>query len=176
MTVTRRQKEFVQETWRQVVPISETAAGLFYGRLFEIAPDLETLFPAEERAMQEQGRKLMQVITLAVHGLDQLDDLVPAVEDLGRRHATYGVRDENYETVGDALLWTLEQGLGAGLHPGGQGCLGGDLHAAGRRHEKRRESGSSLGDLGMFERARVNDQRSGAFGIPLPPGKGERQT
>ncbi len=117
MGVTRRQKELVQETWEQVVPISEPAAGLFYGRLFEVDPDLEAPFPADERAMREQGRKLMQMITLAVSGLDRLDELVPAAEDLGRRHVSYGVRDEDYETVGAALLWTLEQGLGESFTP-----------------------------------------------------------
>ena len=111
MGVTRRQRELVQETWEQVVPISEPAAGLFYGRLFEVDPDLEAPFPADERAMREQGRKLMQMITLAVSGLDRLDELVPAVEDLGQRHVSYGVRDRDYETVGAALLWTLEQGV-----------------------------------------------------------------
>ena len=117
MGLTRRQKKLVQQTWGQIVPISETAAGMFYSRLFEIDPDLESLFPAEERAMREQGRKLMWMITLAVRGLDRPDELLPAVEDLGRRHATYGVREKDYASVGAALLWTLEQGLGESFTP-----------------------------------------------------------
>jgi hemoglobin-like flavoprotein len=63
--------------------------------------------------MTEQRKKLMQMLTAAVKGLDRLDQLVPVVEDLGRRHAGYGVEDRHYDTVGAALLWTLEMGLGA---------------------------------------------------------------
>lgn len=109
MSLTPRQKELVQETWEQVAPISETAARLFYGRLFETNPHLRPLFTSD---MDEQGRKLMQMITVAVQGLDDLDKIESAVRDLGRRHGSYGVKDRDYEAVGEALLWTLEQGLG----------------------------------------------------------------
>jgi hemoglobin-like flavoprotein len=67
--------------------------------------------------MAEQRRKLMQMLTAAVKGLDRLEQLVPVVEDLGRRHATYGVEDRHYDTVGSALLWTLEKGLGDAFTP-----------------------------------------------------------
>lgn len=97
MGVTPRQKELVQTTWERVVPISEMAAGLFYGRLFEVDPELRALFHAGEGAMKEQGRKLMQMITIAVNGLDRLDRITPAVQDLGRRHVADGVHDSNYE-------------------------------------------------------------------------------
>ncbi|MCI0535482.1 MAG: globin domain-containing protein [Verrucomicrobiales bacterium] len=107
--MTPQQITLVQTTWEQVVPISETAASLFYGRLFELDPELKPLFKSD---IKEQGKKLMQMITLAVSGLNDLNKLVPAVEDLGRRHVRYGVRQKDYETVGAALLWTLEQGLG----------------------------------------------------------------
>jgi len=107
--VTPRQVELVQTTWEQVVPISDQAAALFYGRLFELDPNLKPLFSTD---IKEQGRKLMTMITAAVRGLNDLGRLVPVVEDLGRRHVGYGVKDEHYETVGSALLWTLEQGLG----------------------------------------------------------------
>jgi hemoglobin-like flavoprotein len=115
--VTLRQKELVQTTWERVVPISEMDAGLFYGRLFEVNPELRALFPAGEGAMQEQGRKLMQTITIALNGMDRLDRITPAVHNLGRRHVAYGVRDGDYDTVGPAFLWTLEQGLGDDFTP-----------------------------------------------------------
>ena len=90
------------------MPIGDTAAELFYGRLFAMDPGLEPLFKGD---LKEQGRKLMGMIGLAVTGLNDLSNLVPAVADLGRRHAGYGVKPEHYDTVGTALLWTLERGL-----------------------------------------------------------------
>ena len=108
--MTTNEKALVKETFAKVVPIAETAAGLFYGRLFEMDPSLRPLFRTDIR---EQGRKLMQMIGYCVGQLDALDELVPAVKELGRKHAGYGVEEEDYETVGGALLWTLEQGLGA---------------------------------------------------------------
>ena len=91
----------VQSTWSKVLPASETAADLFYNRSFEIDPSTEALFKGD---MKEQGRKLMQMITAAVNGLNDLGGLVPAVQDLGRRHGGYGVRDEHYGSVASALL------------------------------------------------------------------------
>jgi len=105
----------VQESWEQVLPIADTAAQLFYQRLFELDPSLRRLFTQTD--MAEQRKKLMQMITVAVRGLSRLEDLVPAVEALGNRHAGYGVTDEHYDTVATALLWTLEQGLGEGFTP-----------------------------------------------------------
>jgi hemoglobin-like flavoprotein len=104
----------VQETFAVIAPIADDAAVLFYRRLFEIDPRLEAMFPGE---MREQRRKLMQMLSVAVNGLSRLDRLVPVVEDLGRRHAGYGVTDEHYDTVGAALLWTLEKGLGTAFTP-----------------------------------------------------------
>jgi hemoglobin-like flavoprotein len=106
--MTPQQIKHVQTTWEMVVPISDTAASLFYGRLFTLDPALRSLFKSD---MKEQGRKLMQMITMVVRGLDKLDALLPAVADLGRRHTGYGVEDRHYDTVAAALLWTLEQGL-----------------------------------------------------------------
>lgn len=114
MSVTDRQRELVQTTWAQVEPISETAGMMFYGRLFELDPDVRPLFQTD---MQEQSRKLVQMITVAVTGLNRLEQIVPSVRALGRRHADYGVRKEHYETVGAALLWTLDQGLGDDFTP-----------------------------------------------------------
>jgi hemoglobin-like flavoprotein len=112
--MTPREKSVVRETFAQVAPSADTAAALFYGRLFELDPTLKELFKVD---MREQGQKLMQMIGLAVSKLDALGELVPAVQALGRRHAGYGVKDGDYDTVGAALLWTLEQGLGPAFTP-----------------------------------------------------------
>ncbi|HEX4049305.1 MAG TPA: globin family protein [Steroidobacteraceae bacterium] len=104
------QISLVQNSWRQVLPIRDQAAALFYGRLFELDPALRALFRHD---MTEQGRKLTAMINIAVNGLDDLSSLVPAVQDLGRRHVRYGVTEHHYSVVGAALLWTLQQGLGS---------------------------------------------------------------
>jgi hemoglobin-like flavoprotein len=110
--MTPDQIALVQTSFAQVLPIADAAAALFYGRLFELDPSLKPLFRGD---MQEQGRKLMTMIRVVVNGLHRLDQLVPAVQELGRRHARYGVTDAHYDTVAAALLWTLGQGLGAGF-------------------------------------------------------------
>ena len=97
-----------------MLPISDTAASLFYGKLFELDPELKPMFRSN---ITEQGKKLMQMITVAVRGLSDPVKLLPAVEELGRRHVNYGVRKKDYDTVGTALLWTLEQGLGPAFTP-----------------------------------------------------------
>ena len=112
--VTNTQKVLVQESFAAVMPIADDAAALFYRRLFELDPQLERMFKGD---MTEQRRKLMQMLTAAVKGLDRLDQLVPVVEELGRRHVGYGVADAHYDTVGAALLWTLEKGLGNAFTP-----------------------------------------------------------
>lgn len=112
--MTPEQVTLVQTSWEKVVPIADTAAELFYGRLFEADPALKPLFKGD---MKEQGRKLMTMITTVVRGLKNLGALVPAVQDLGRRHAGYGVKDEHYEVVGESLIWTLEKGLGPDFTP-----------------------------------------------------------
>lgn len=105
----------IRESWAAVEPIADTAASLFYGRLFELDPAIERLFRRTDMAAQR--KVLMQTLTVVVKSLDRLDQIVPAVQALGRRHAGYGVREEHYATVGDALLWTLEQGLGPAFTP-----------------------------------------------------------
>jgi hemoglobin-like flavoprotein len=105
----------VQSSWEQVVPIADTAAKLFYNRLFDIDPSLKALFAQTD--MAEQRKKLMQIITVAVRGLERIDELLPAIEAMGRRHSGYGVKEEHYTTVATALLWTLEQGLGPAFTP-----------------------------------------------------------
>jgi hemoglobin-like flavoprotein len=105
----------IRESWAAVEPIADTAASLFYGRLFELDPAIERLFRRTDMAAQR--KVLMQTLTVVVKSLDRLDQIVPAVQALGRRHAGYGVREEHYATVGAALLWTLEQGLGESFTP-----------------------------------------------------------
>ena len=117
--MTPEEKALVQSTFAQLVPIADQAAALFYARLFEMDPGLRPLFRSD---MREQGKKLMQMIGACVKGLDALDQLVPTVKDLGRRHAGYGVTDAHYETVGGALLWTLERGLGSAFTPAVKGA------------------------------------------------------
>jgi hemoglobin-like flavoprotein len=112
--MTPEQKRLVCDSFAQVVPSADAAAALFYKRLFELDPSLRLMFRGN---MAEQRRKLMTMIAAAVKGLDRLDELVPAAEDLGRRHAGYGVKDEHYGTVGAALLWMLERRLGDAFTP-----------------------------------------------------------
>lgn len=113
--MTPTQVGLIRESWAAVEPIADTAASLFYGRLFELDPALERLFRRTD--MDRQRKVLMQTLAVVVKTLDRVDELLPAVEALGRRHAGYGVREAHYATVGAALLWTLEQGLGEAFTP-----------------------------------------------------------
>jgi nitric oxide dioxygenase len=104
----------VQESFATVAPIADEAAALFYGRLFEIAPELRSLFRGD---MTQQGRKLMATLAIVVHGLGKLDAVLPAASALAKRHVGYGVKADHYRQVGAALLWTLERGLGSQWTP-----------------------------------------------------------
>ena len=106
--------QLVQESFKKIVPIAAAAADLFYERLFTIAPEVRSLFPQD---LSQQKKKLMQMLATAVANLHQVQNILPAVEALGRRHAGYGVTDKDYEIVREALLWTLEQGLGNDFTP-----------------------------------------------------------
>lgn len=106
--MTPEQVTLIKTSWAKVVPISDAAAEIFYTKLFELDPELKTLFKGD---MKDQGKKLMAMINTAVNGLDDLEGIVPAVQDLGKRHVDYGVKDEDYDTVGTALISTLEIGL-----------------------------------------------------------------
>lgn len=103
------QINLVKKSFEKIEPVQKMVAVLFYDRLFKIDPELRRLFKSD---LNEQGKKLMHMIGLAVRGLDRIEELVPAVQALGTRHAGYGVEDRHYETVGKALLWTLERILG----------------------------------------------------------------
>lgn len=108
--MTPQQIDLVQSSFAKVVPIADAAAALFYARLFEIAPRVKPLFRSD---MTEQGRKLMTTLAVVVNGLKNLDAIVPAAQALAIKHVGYGVKAADYAPVGEALLWTLEKGLGA---------------------------------------------------------------
>jgi nitric oxide dioxygenase len=112
--MTEDQKTLIRSSFARIAPDAQAVAALFYARLFSLDPTLKPLFKGD---MDEQGRKLMAMIGIAVGNLDRLDAIVPAVQQLGARHAGYGVPNESYATVGAALAWTLEQGLGSDYTP-----------------------------------------------------------
>ena len=112
--MTPEQISMVQDSFKKVVPIADTAADLFYDRLFTIAPEVRPLFPDD---MKDQKKKLIAMLATAITNLHQMETILPAVENLGKRHVSYGVTAAHYEPVGAGLLWTLEQGLGPDFTP-----------------------------------------------------------
>lgn len=126
LLLTDNEKKLLRDSWRLVTPISETAAELFYKKLFELKPEYRSMFPED---MSSQRRKLMVALTFIVKASDwaneswaeevpQEDDLMLVVLALGRRHTMlYKVPDEGYKHVGEALLWALNMGLGQAFTP-----------------------------------------------------------
>jgi hemoglobin-like flavoprotein len=112
--MTPDQVKLVQESFAKVAPISDQAAVMFYNRLFEIAPSVKAMFPTD---MSEQRRKLMATLAIVVNGLSKLEMILPAASSLATRHVAYGAKAEHYPVAGEALLWTLEKGLGADWTP-----------------------------------------------------------
>lgn len=112
--MTPEQIQLCKSSWANVVPIADQAAALFYQNLFEADPSLKSLFKGD---MEEQGKKLMDMISSAVRLLDKPDVLIPVVQRLGAGHVKYGVEDSHYETVGGALIKTLSMGLGDTFTP-----------------------------------------------------------
>jgi hemoglobin-like flavoprotein len=112
--MTPEQVTLVQQSFGKVAPNAEQAAVMFYDRLFEIAPQVKAMFPAD---MTEQRKKLMATLAVVVNGLSNLESILPAASALAGRHVAYGARAEHYPVVGSALLWTLEKGLGDGWTP-----------------------------------------------------------
>ena len=108
------QIKLVQDSFAKVAPISAQAAVLFYDRLFEVAPGVKAMFPAD---MTEQRKKLMATLAVVVGGLSNLEAVLPAASALAKRHVSYGAKPEHYPVVGGALLWTLEKGLGDAWTP-----------------------------------------------------------
>lgn len=107
--MTPEQSNLVRSSWNKVLRIADTASDLFYERLFTMDPKLKELFPSD---MSVQKKKLIAALARIVVSLEKPDVLVPLAQDLGRRHIGYGATERDYQTVGGALLWTLEQGLG----------------------------------------------------------------
>jgi hemoglobin-like flavoprotein len=112
--MTPAQIDRVKASYAAILPIADKAGLLFYERLFAIEPSLRPLFKED---IEAQSQKLMTMIGVAVNGLDRLETIVPAVQALGIRHGGYGVTEEHYDKVAEALLWTLEQGLGSAYTP-----------------------------------------------------------
>ena len=112
--MTPHQITLVHDSFAILAPERERAAALFYARLFELDPSLRPMFPRE---LDEQGRKLMQVLATVVRSLNRIDALLPTIDELALRHVRYGVVERHYATVGEALLWTLERGLGDAFCP-----------------------------------------------------------
>lgn len=109
------QVALLRTTWAQVTPLGVAAAALFYERLFALDPQLASLFAHTD--MERQGKKLLQALSVVVATADRLHTLGPSLEELGRDHLRYGVEDRHYDTVGIALLATLESALGRAFTP-----------------------------------------------------------
>jgi nitric oxide dioxygenase len=107
--MTPDQVKLVQQSFAQVAPIADKAAEIFYARLFDIAPSVKPLFPAD---LAEQRKKLMAALAAVVAGLSNLPSVLPVASALAKRHVGYGAQREHYSAVGEALLWTLARGLG----------------------------------------------------------------
>ncbi len=112
--MTPEQVTLVQESFQKVLPIKDKAAEIFYDRLFELNPALRSIFPDD---LTEQRKKLMAALATVVSGLAQPDTILPSVQELGVRHINYGAKATDYGTVGEALIWTFEQGLGEDFTP-----------------------------------------------------------
>lgn len=113
--MTPAEQELIRSSWAAVEPMADDAAKLFYARLFHLDPRAAALF--RNANMEKQRMVLIQTLRVVVRNIDRLDQIIPEVEALGRRHAGYGVEAEQYATVGSALLWTLERGLGDAFTP-----------------------------------------------------------
>jgi hemoglobin-like flavoprotein len=107
--MTEKQIKLIEDSWDYIIMNTQEAGELFYGRLFEKNPGLKPLFKSN---LQDQARKLIALITFAVNKLNNFSEVVSDIEALGIRHNAYGVEPKHYDMVGEALLWTLEQGLG----------------------------------------------------------------
>jgi nitric oxide dioxygenase len=112
--MTPAQVTLVEQSFARVAPIADQTAVMFYDRLFEVAPQVKAMFPAD---MTEQRRKLMATLAVVVNNLSDLESILPAASALAVRHVAYGAKAEHYPVVGSALLWTLEQGLAEGWTP-----------------------------------------------------------
>jgi hemoglobin-like flavoprotein len=106
--------ERVRNSFDRLWPMSSRTADLFYERLFEIAPGVRPMFRPD---MDEQKRKFISTLAVIVGTLDDTTRLVPLTVALARQHSDYGIQAKHYDVVGQALLWSLEQGLGQDWTP-----------------------------------------------------------
>ena len=109
LALTPRQKWLVRESFESVCEYSTAVAELFYGRLFELAPQTRNLFAIEIRT---QARKLNETLRSVVDALDRFDELRPQLLELGRKHAEYRVQPQHYDMLVAALTWAFAQALG----------------------------------------------------------------
>jgi hemoglobin-like flavoprotein len=108
--MTSHQINLIRLSWAKVGAIDPLVVGdLFYGKIFEIAPGAREMF---NKPIAEQSKKVFAMLSYVISKLDRLEDVIGEIAKLARRHATYGVKEEHYAVVGNALLWTLEKGLG----------------------------------------------------------------
>jgi hemoglobin-like flavoprotein len=112
--LTEEQKTLVRDSFARAERMPDVVGLIFYRRLFELDPQLRPLF---QHDIQEQSKKLMATLKMVVDGLEHSQELVTSIRSLGRRHVQYGVKDQHYDTVGDALLWALEKALVAHFSP-----------------------------------------------------------
>jgi hemoglobin-like flavoprotein len=108
--MTAEQRRLVRDSFDVLRDQAEPVSLLFYGKLFELDPSARRLFHID---LAVQGRKLVDTLETVIQSLDSFDAIRPRLTDLGRRHAEYGVRPEQYDTVTVALLWAISQALGA---------------------------------------------------------------
>jgi len=104
------QIKLVQDSWKIITPVSQKMGEEFYNQLFEKAPQLKQLFKSEPK---DQAMKLMFMISYLVHRLDQMPDLQEEIVKLANRHKGYGTQIEHYAIIGDTLMWSLKNNLGA---------------------------------------------------------------
>ncbi|MEO2268165.1 globin family protein [Pseudoalteromonas pernae] len=114
MSLSARDKQLIQSSFAKVLPIADKAAEIFYKTLFSYDPSLKHLFKGD---MRKQGQMLMSTLKVAVDGLDDLEAVAGVLQKLAIRHVDYGVKMEDYTPVGNALLFTLKQGLGKDFTP-----------------------------------------------------------
>lgn len=108
--MTPAQINLVKKSWRllRLLP-AELVADTFYSKLFLEHPELRRMFPKD---MHEQYQKLIDMLSAMVARLDNMESIETEIQDMGQRHEGYGVKEKHYGMVAEALLWTLEKGLG----------------------------------------------------------------
>ena len=107
--ITPEQVRLVQASFTPLLPMAEAIGEMLYSRIFELAPEARDLF---EDDIRPQVKRLMAAVKVAIDGLSRVDEVAPFLVRLGAQHARYDVRPEHFTVGGEALLWTLEQGLG----------------------------------------------------------------